>query len=172
MPFLPRMKFQIESHRTPEEVRALLQSVTDTERKWFAYPDREFVGKVGEKDFRIMPVPGDIIFMGTKRHVGNSFLPVIEGQIRTERNRTVVDVRMHLFWFVFGFMVVWFSVPVLSFLILLLALITGNPDGWMAVPMAGFILFGQVLVRCGFHFPAKKARRKLEELLGAVSMDV
>ncbi|MDE7199998.1 MAG: hypothetical protein K2O15_14130 [Lachnospiraceae bacterium] len=77
MPFLPRMKFQIESRRTPEEVRALLQSVTDSGRKWGICP-----------------------------------------------------------------------------------------DGWMAVPMAGFILFGQVLSRCGFYYSAGKARRKLEELLG------
>lgn len=173
MHFLPRMKFQIESRRTPEEVRMLLQSVTDTERKWFAYPNREFVGKVGEKDFKIMPVPGEIVFMGTKKHVGNSFLPVIEGQIREERNRTIVDVRMRLFWFVFGFMVVWFSVPVFVFLIALMALITGSPEGWGLAAAAGmFILFGQILVRCGFYFPAKKARRRLEELLGAVSIDV
>lgn len=173
MHFLPRVKFQIETYRTLEEVRTLLQSVTETERKWFTYPDREFCGKVGEKDFKIMPVPGDIVFMGTKMHVKNSFLPVIEGQIREERNRTIVDVRMRLFWFVFGFMVVWFSVPVFVFLTVLMALITGSPEGWGLVAATGMlILLGQIMVRCGFYFPAKKARRRLEELFGAVSMDV
>lgn len=152
------MKFQMESHRTPEEVRMLLQSVTDSERKWFAVPgNKAFVGKIGEADFKIMPGPGSM---------RNSFQPVMIGRIRREGNRTIVDVRMRLLWFVFGFMVVWFSVPVFSFLILLLALITGNPDGWMAVPVAVFILFGQILVRCGFYYPAKRARRMLEELIG------
>lgn len=160
MPFLPRMKFQIVSHRTPEEVRALLQSATDSGRTWSAARPKSklFVGKVGETDFKVMTVPDGF--------VKNSFKPVIVGRIRTEGNQTVVDVRMRLIWFVFGFMAVWFSVPVFSFLVLLLALITGNSDGWMAVPVAALILFGQLLVRCGFYYPAKKARRKLEELLG------
>lgn len=166
MPFLPRMKFQMESRRTPEEVRAILQSVTDTERKWFTYPDREFVGKVGEKEFKIMPVPGDFVFMGTKMHVKNSFLPLIVGQIRAEGNRTIVDVQMRLFWFVFGFLVVWFSVPVVVFLTALMALVVGSPEGWKLAAAAGmFILVGQTTVRCGFYYPARKARRRLEELL-------
>lgn len=166
MSFFPHMKFQIVSRKPPGEVRALLQSVTDSERKWFSYPDKEFVGKIGEADFKIMPVPGDIVVLGIKMHVKNSFLPVIVGRIQAEGIGTVVDVRMRLLWFVFGFMVVWFSVPVFSFLILLLALIAGDPDGWMIVPMAAFILFGQILVKCGFYYPARKARRRLEELLG------
>lgn len=171
MPFLPRMKFQIVSRKTPGEVQALLQSVTDSERKWFrfTYPDKAFVGRVGETDFRIMPVPGDIVVLGIKMHVKNSFLPVIVGRIRAEGSGTVLDIRMRLLGFVFGFMVVWFSVPVLVFLISLLALITGDPDGWMVVPMAAFILVGQIMVRCAFYYPAKKARYGLEKLLGEAS---
>ena len=97
----------------------------------------------------------------------DSFLPVIVGRIRTEGSRTIVDVRMRLLWPVFVFMVVWFSIPVFAFLIGLLAMIARSPDGWkIAAAMGGFILFGQALVRCGFYYPAKKARRRLEELLG------
>ena len=168
MCFFPRMKFQIESGRRPEEVRALLQSVTDTESKWFARPqDKAFVGKVGEMDFKIVPQLGKVVLLGTTMQMKDSFLPVIVGRIRTEGSGTVVDVKMRLIWPVLGFMVVWFSIPVFAFLIGLLAMIARSPDGWkMVAAMGGFILFGQALVRCGFYYPAKKARRRLEELLG------
>lgn len=50
-----------------------------------------------------------------------------------------------------------------------LLLLTGESEGWeTAASTAGFILFGQLLVRVGFYLPAKRARRKLEELLGAL----
>ena len=58
---------------------------------------------------------------------------------------------------------------VFSFLMAVLLLLTGEPEGGeTAASIAGFILFGQLLVRVGFYLPAKRARRKLEELLGAL----
>ncbi|MDE7247082.1 MAG: hypothetical protein K2N43_04275, partial [Lachnospiraceae bacterium] len=94
-------------------------------------------------------------------------LPLIGGRIRMEGSRTIVDVKMRLIWPVFGFMVVWLSIPTFSFLIGLLAMIAGVPDGWKIVAaMGGFILCGLALAGCGFYYPAKKARRRLEELLG------
>lgn len=61
---------------------------------------------------------------------------------------------------------VWFGLPVLSFLIALLTLVTGEPEWQMIFSLAMFILVGQILIRCEFYYPAKEARQKLEELLG------
>lgn len=167
MHFLPQMKFQIESRRTPEEVRTLLQSVTDTEREWFTRPKgKMFRGKIQGTEFKIMAIPGDIVLR-------DSFQPVIVGRIRTQANRTIVDVRMRLRGFVFGFMIVWFSMPIFAFLTALLALVVGNPEGWKIAAVTGVLIFlGQAMVRCGFYYPARKSRQKLEELFGAVSVDV
>lgn len=53
------------------------------------------------------------------------------------------------------------------FLAGLLAVISGQLDGWgITASAAGFILVGQLLVRAGFYIPARRAKRRLEELLG------
>lgn len=167
---IPRMKFIIQTGKSPEEVQALLWSVTDTQNKWLIVPgDKAFIGKVGETDFKFLPRLGEVLFAGVVMHMKDSFLPVIIGQIRGQENGTTVIVRMRLLWFVFAFLCVWFGITGMVFLAGLLAVISGQPDGWgITASAAGFILVGQLLVRGGFYIPAKNAKRKLEDLLGDV----
>lgn len=167
---IPRMKFTIQTGKSPEEVQALLQSVTDMESKWPIVPgDKAFIGRVGETDFKFLPKLGEVLFAGVIMHVKDSFLPVIVGQIREQENGTAVVVRMRMLWFVIAFLCVWFGITGMVFLAGLLAVISGQPDGWgITASVAGFILAGQLLVRAGFYIPAKSAKRKLEELLGDV----
>lgn len=164
------MKFIIQTGKSPEEVQALLWSVTDTQNKWLIVPgDKAFIGKVGETDFKFLPRLGEVLFAGVVMHMKDSFLPVIIGQIRGQENGTTVIVRMRLLWFVFAFLCVWFGITGMVFLAGLLAVISGQPDGWgITASAAGFILVGQLLVRGGFYIPAKNAKRKLEDLLGDV----
>lgn len=167
---IPRMKFTIQTGKSPEEVQALLQSVTDMESKWSVVPgDKAFIGRVGETDFKFLPRLGEVLFAGVIMHVKDSFLPVIVGQIREQENGTAVVVRMRMLWFVIAFLCVWFGITGMVLLAGLLAVISGQPDGWgITASVAGFILAGQLLVRAGFYIPAKSAKRKLEELLGDV----
>ncbi|MDE6406369.1 MAG: hypothetical protein K2M20_12055 [Lachnospiraceae bacterium] len=118
-----------------------------------------FIGEVGEADFEVVPrLP-----LGFR----DSFLPVIEGHIRTRGCRTAVDIHMHLRWDAFLFCVVWFGMTGVYFLVSLLNLTVSQPDGWMAAASAaGFFLFGQLLARGGFYIPARKAKQRLEELFG------
>ena len=170
---IPRMKFTIQTGKSPEEVRALLRSITDTQNKWLNVPgDKAFIGKVGETDFKFLPRLGEVLFAGVVMHVKDSFLPVIIGQIRGQENGTTVIVRMRLLRFVFAFLCVWFGITGMVFLAGLLAVISGQPDGWgITASTAGFILVGQLLVRGGFYIPAKSAKRKLEDLLEGEAED-
>lgn len=170
---IPRMKFTIQTGKSPEEVRALLGSITDTQNKWLNVPgDKAFIGKVGETDFKFLPRLGEVLFAGVVMHVKDSFLPVIIGQIRGQENGTTVIVRMRLLWLVFAFLCVWFGITGMVFLAGLLAVISGQPDGWgITASTAGFILVGQLLVRGGFYIPAKSAKRKLEDLLEGEAED-
>lgn len=167
---IPRMKFIIQTGKSPEEVQALLRSVTDTENGWQIVPgDKPFTGKVGETDFKFLPRLGEVLFAGVCVHVKDSFLPVIVGQIRGQESGTTVIVRMRLLWFVTAFLCVWSGITGMAFLAGLLAVISGQPDGWgITASAAGFILVGQLLARGGFYIPAKRAKRRLEELLGDV----
>ena len=164
---IPRMKFTIQTGKSPEEVQALLQSVTDTENKWLTVPgDKAFIGKVGETDFKFLPRLGEVLFAGIIIHVKDSFLPVIVGQIQGQESGTTVIVRMRLLWFVTVFLCVWFGITGMIFLAGLLTVISGQPDGWGITASAfGFILFGQLLAKGGFYIPANRAKRRLEELL-------
>ena len=88
---IPRMKFTIQTGKSPEEVRALLRSITDTQNKWLNVPgDKAFIGKVGETDFKFLPRLGEVLFAGVVMHVKDSFLPVIIGQIRGQENGPTV----------------------------------------------------------------------------------
>ena len=99
-------------------------------------------------------------------HVKDSFLPVIIGQIRGQENGTTVIVRMRLLWLVFAFLCVWFGITGMVFLAGLLAVISGQPDGWgITASAAGFILVGQLLVRGGFYILAERGKRELGGLL-------
>lgn len=163
---IPRMKFTISSRKTPEEVRLALEAETAIRDGLFhVTPDgTDFVGEVMESGFRVMPrLPA-----GFK----DSFLPVIRGQIQVWGNRTEVDIRMRLAWFVYAFCVVWFGITGLCLLFSVVNLLMGQPDGWKATAgTAGMFLFGQLLVRGGFYIPARRAKRRLEELFGDEGKD-
>lgn len=168
---LPYIHFTITTEKTPEEARALLESVTAPKRKGFGNSgvtahagDRDFIGKVGEADFEMVPR----LSFG----VHNDFLPVIEGQIRTAGSSTVVDVKMRSRWFVYVFHTLFFGAGVLLCLIAGAALIKGVPDRMEAVLFAVLWILFNLLFRCFFFFPAEKARQKLEELFATVSVEV
>lgn len=163
------MKFTFESHRTPEVLLSRLRSVTaiyesflvplDEDKK----TDPDFMGEVGENDFKILPRIGTFVLFGMNAQIKNSFLPMIIGRIHQTNGQTIIEVKMRLMWHVFLFMVIWFAGTGAAFLTNLLATVTGNGiEG--AVVTAGMILAGQLLMRVGFYPAAGIARQKLETL--------
>lgn len=162
--FMPHMEFTIDSDKTPEELRRIMEAETKIREGWwvqfpFSIPDYNFIGEVEETSFKVEPILPSGIY--------DNFAPVILGQIWTQADRTEVDIRMRLRWDAFAFCMVWFGMSGLYFAFCVLALITGTPDAWKGIAAgAGMFLFGQLLVRVGFYLPARMARRKLEGLLG------
>lgn len=174
MGFLPRMKFNIVTRRTPEEARMLLQSVTDNGQGLFYIPlqNNIFMGTVGEKDFRMSLIPERPLYYDTSLNLvpgrprTTPFWPVIVGHIQTKENGTIVEVHMRVHPLACVWASVWFGLMGVCFLASLLELIMGEPKGWHDVIVVGAILLASLLlVQGGFHIPAKKARQKLEELL-------
>ncbi|MDE5939476.1 MAG: hypothetical protein K2H37_10385 [Lachnospiraceae bacterium] len=157
----PYMKFTIRSGKTPEEVNRIMETGTAVRDGFLQYsPDgTDFVGEVWESEFEVVPrLP-----LGFR----DSFLPVITGHIQSWGSGAAVDIHMGLRADGLIFCVVLFGMTGLYFLVSLLSLIVGQPDGWKAaVSAVGFFLFGQLIVRGGFYIPARKAKRRLEELLG------
>lgn len=158
---LPQLEYRIDSAKSPEDIYAILNSVTVPRGELFCDSrDAEFTGEVNPSDFKIVrEVTGRI-------YLENDFRPVIQGKIRVERGQTVIDIKMRLHLFVQIFLTVWFGGVGISFLSGLLTVFTKGENG---VPMllgsVGFFAFGQALARIGFHFSAQYTRKILEELL-------
>lgn len=147
---LPYLEERIISEKTPEEIGTVLQSVTA--RRGGLYTDPEFVGQVYPMGFKIAPVI----------YYRNSFLPVITGNITENESGTTIDITFRMrtfsriaeiFWYVF------FSVFLFLGILLVFA---GELKGIL------FILFPvleQISMRCFFYVPARKAFKRLKELL-------
>lgn len=161
IPVIPRMKFTIQTGKSPEEVHRIMEAETAVRDGRIHFPSdgTDFLGEVGESDFKVMPrLPSG---------VRNSFQPVIVGHIRAQEGGAAVEIHMRLPWNVFAFCLVWFGMTGWCFAVCLLNLIMGHPEGWKGIASAaGFVIFGQLLVRAGFYIPAKSAKRRLEELMG------
>lgn len=169
------MKFTIETHRTLEEVRMLLQSVTALRDglSYASFENKTFMGTVGEDQFKMMLIPERSFHYDSSLNLvpgkgkGIPSFSVILGHMQTGKTGTVVDVHMRPVSFICAWAVFWFSLLGVCFLGSLLELIMGEPEGWQGVAVVGAILLGSLLlVKCGFYIPAEKARQKLEELLG------
>lgn len=154
---LPRFDDRIVSDKSPEELFLILNSVTDTRKTAFSISSNaEFIGKMTPPNFKIVSIP--------KIYRRNSFLPVIEGTICIEGDRTVIGLRFHLHWFVRIFLTIWFGMAGFSFLVgLLLVLTEGNVEFMLTAAL--FVLLGQALVRSAFYIPAWKTAARLRELL-------
>lgn len=164
IPFLLYRKFSIDSDKTPEEVRRIMEAETEPLDRVVPfglglYGGTGFMGEVGETEFKVIPRPTP--------EVRNPALPLILGQIRAQGNGTKVEGLMRLRWDAFAFCMVWFGMSGLYFAVCVLALIAGTPDAWKGIAAAaGIFLLGQILARGGFYIPARMARRKLMKLLG------
>ncbi|MCM1254388.1 MAG: hypothetical protein NC321_16335 [Clostridium sp.] len=167
---LPRLEYNINSTKTPEDINAILNSVTVPGKDMPCdFRDAEFVGEVNPYDFKI--IKKDSIYKSSiykgNIYIKNSFKPVISGTIRTENGMSVIIIKMRLYLFVRISSVFWFGgvgiVVILSGLNAFL--IDGIKGALMFVSSAAMFAVGEALVRIGFYLPAKKAIKRLEELL-------
>ena len=158
MRLLPHLECEIRSDRSAEEIHRILESVTDSRKITFS-TDAEFVGEIEPFAFQIVPTL-------RYQYYRNSFLPVIRGNVKEWENGTIVDIKMRMNLLVCVFLSVWFGMLFLFSLIGILVIITGVEESTIFLFSFGMIMLGQLLVRRAFGGPAKKAARRLEELLG------
>lgn len=153
---LPHSEERIISKKTPEDIYIILKSVTDS-GKAARSTNAEFMGQVRPFDFRIVP----------KINYRNSFLPVLIGNITEKEEGTFIDITFRMPMFTQIFLIIWYGMACFYFLCGILAVSIGGAEqtAFILVPF-GFIVLGQVLSRCCFYGPAKKAFNRLKELLG------
>lgn len=155
---LPYLEHTIRTKKSPQEIHDILQSVTSFQRGVALSMPGEFMGTIGQYDFKIM----------SNINYRNSFLPVIKGTIKKGEGEYLVALKMQLHLLTYILLIFWFGLAGISFLIGVLHLIISNPtDITMFLWTGGFIAFGQIVSRSGFFFQAKKDIKRLEELLNA-----
>lgn len=161
IPFLLYKKFTIDSDKSPEEVRRIMEAETKIREGWFCHSsvNEDFIGVVEKTSFEVeMKLPDGVY---------DNFAPMIVGQIQPQGSGARVNIRMRLRWNAFAVCTVGIGVTGAVLVICLLDLIMGNPDTWkMIVGAAGMLLALQLMARVGFYIPARIAKRKLERLFG------
>lgn len=153
---IPHSEVRITSKKTPEDIYMILNSVTDTRKIMFDV-DAEFAGRVHPLDFKIYPV---YPFMR------NSFLPTLTGKITEGEGETVIDINAKID--IFTRILVVFGSGVAGFVFLcgiIDVIISGFEEVGLVLAPLGYITFMQILMRCGFYGPTRKALKRLKELL-------
>ena len=152
----PHLEYSIDSTKTSEDIYEILNSVTIPWGMVFPLSyGVMFVGEVNLSDFEL------VIY--DKFGFRNGFRPVIEGTISTESELTVIDIKMRLRLSVLILFIITFGG---CFLDGLFTVFTKGIDGVpMLIGAAAIFAFVQVIVRPVFHFSAKRAIKRLEELL-------
>lgn len=158
MHIFPYLREQINSGKTREEIYRILDSVTDS-RKFIWFPNAEFSGKVSSFYFTIRPEFG----------YRNSFAPVLTGTMTEKKEGTMIDIVLQLHIFVRMFIVIWSGGLFLFFLFGVLGVYMDIIDGTggiilILVPI-GMITASQIIMRFGFYSSARKAQKRLRELI-------
>jgi len=154
MKILPYEKFTLISKNSASTVFLILGN-NIKERKFLngLFKEKEyFEGEINTNHFNVNP-----IYSGR-----NSFIPIINGAVieKEEISLICITMRLHFFTMVFGFL--WFS-GMISFLF------TGIKYREPVLVMISslFILIGGCLFIIPFKNEAKKAKKKLIEILNA-----
>lgn len=155
---LPYLEGSIKSEKSPEEIARILKSITDSQKSLLRRDTKaEFTGEVTPAGFKVV----------SNINYRNSFLPVIEGRVRTEEDASLIEIKMRLHPLVRVFLLFWFGM--VSFFVLL-----GIADIIMSgfhvalrlfLPAGGLFTLAYLMVRGGFYLPARKAMERLENLL-------
>ncbi len=152
---LPYLEERINSEKSPEDIYMILRSVTNS-RKDVLFTNEEFIGQVYPLGFSIYP----------KVNGRNSFRPKLTGNVVENDGGSTINIILQMHIVTRVFLLIWFGMVCFSFLCGILAVFTGDLEGGtLILKSLGFIIFGQILMRCGFYGSAGKALKRLRELL-------
>lgn len=152
MKFIPYSRFYIASKESPNDVVHILDKNVGEKPFLGLNSPKEFNGTVNGNEFQIQK---NISYR-------NSFLPIIEGRIKSTKDGAIIDIKMRLNSFVFCFICIWFFGVGIGCILVL-----SNIDEFSReslIPL-GMLVFGFALVNGGFWFEASKQKKRLIELL-------
>jgi hypothetical protein len=153
VPFLPSVRFGVDTRAAPDEVRERLLGATGAGRA----TGHPFSGTVGTGTFELRPVLG----------YRNSFAPIAHDSFATGIAGTRVEVVMRPLPSVSIFMAVWLT-GVAAFLIVGLVVAVHDPSrSWFALIALVILGFGYGLMMLGFSFEARRMRGSLERLFAS-----
>ncbi|WP_000691820.1 hypothetical protein [Leptospira interrogans] len=155
MKIIPYEEYSLKSNLTVEEAISKLKANTEP-NKLFGSGTKIFHGNINNDTF-------DICRIISYR---NSFLPKIKGNIRSEANSIIIDIKMHLHPSVIVFMFIWFSGALLEFIVSTITLMSNLSDFLQELLISlGMLAFGIGLFTIPFWIEVKKAKQELEKIL-------
>ncbi|MFQ3856836.1 hypothetical protein [Leptospira kirschneri] len=155
MKIIPYEKYSLKSNLTVEEAISKLKANTEP-NELFGSGTKIFHGNIYNDTFDICRI---ISYQ-------NSFLPKIKGNIRSEANSIIIDIKMHLHPFVIVFMFIWFSGLLLEFIVSTIALMNNLSDFLRELLIFfGMLTFSIGLCTIPFWIEVKKAKQELEKIL-------
>jgi hypothetical protein len=155
MRFIPSEEYNIEIRKTKDEIIKLLHLYTELRENMsvFRFPrNKLFIGIINMADFRLIP---GIIY-------GKSFRPVITGSISEHKGKCIINIKMQLMEYVVTFIIIWIS---FSVVFIALPLILGPKFSFIMLTPVIMLIYGYLIMYFGFRYGAKKARKKLTQIL-------
>jgi hypothetical protein len=160
MAFLPWENIEYKTNLTKDEIINRINSVVEPKGVFGVYFFKKYsYGK---------PYDGEIYENGFKIKrisiIGNSFLPIIIGNIIEENGKNIINIKMRCHYFTIGFMIIWFGG---NLLILLNNIIKAKSSieilsGIIASLI--FLLFGYLLMTILFKLESIKSKKYFNEL--------
>ncbi|GAA4360922.1 hypothetical protein [Kangiella marina] len=152
MKIIPYDKFDIELSSRPDEVLDIISNVTESDKLFKFSEGKEFSGSITENGFVIRK---NITYR-------NSFLPIIEGEVKPSYDGILVTITMRLHTAVLCFMCFWFTGVGIACINVLANL--DNFSNNSLIPF-GMLLFGLGMVIFGFGLEAPKQKNRIVNLL-------
>ena len=160
MIFLPWENIEYKTNLTKDEIINRINSVVEPRGFFWIYFFKKYSygkaydGEVYENGFKIKRIS---IF-------GNSFKPIIIGNIIEDKEQISISIKMRCHYFVMGFMTIWFGGIFLSLLKNITKTMSGVNIIFEIIGALIFLLFGYLLMTISFKFESIKSRNFFNEL--------
>jgi hypothetical protein len=161
MNLIPSENYCLTTKLTQHQVVLLLQSnITPRSRDIFrsnTNTTRPYEGYIDSNTFEVSRII----------QYRNSFLPIIKGQVNSEKQGSRIHVKMKMHTVVAGFMLVWMSGITIAFLAVLINMLVHKKFEPAILFVLLMFAFGYGLTIGGFKYESNKSKMFLAQLLEA-----
>ena len=160
MAFLPWENIEFKTNLTKEEIINQLNNVVEPKGVFGIYflkknsYGKPYDGEIYENGFKIKRIT----------FYGNSFKPIISGNIIENNEKRIISIKMRCNYFVLGFMIIWFGGIVISLFNNLIKAKSGFDILSGIIVALIFFTLGYLLMTLAFKFESKKAKKLFNEL--------